>query len=168
MRAVTFIMTIIVMFTLAACGGGGGSTGGSTSGSASSTGTLKLVCSGSLTKNLAGISITVPLPVGVTVATDAAGKVLSTAIVPSGITANAASIVPELTVYNAPSDSVAGSLAFVLVSSANAGFGAGEFASITVTVAAGASPPSGSIAAGSFKAVDISGANVSGLTAVIQ
>ena len=164
MRRVYGIILVFLTVCVASCGGGGGSV---TTPSSSSV-TFKLVTSGSLTSNLAGMSVTIRLPVGVTVATDGSGIPLASVVTPSGMTANAASIPPSFMTYAAPTGSAPGSLNFVLASSAAPGFATGEFATVTVSVAHGSSAPSGTIATADFKPVDVLGNTVTGLTTTIQ
>lgn len=162
MRSFYRTVLIIITLTLAACGDG-------SNGSAPSTTVArKLVSSGTLTRNLSGVSVIVPLPPGLTIAVDGAGTVTSSAIVSSGLTAGAATIPADMISYTAPNGTTPGAVSFILVSSAQAGFGVGEFATMTFTVAAGASAPQGVIASGNFKPVDLLGSQVTGLTATLQ
>lgn len=167
-RLVLTILLGIICVGISGCGGGGG--GGNSSGGIqpppiASTATIKIVLSGSLNSNLSGASVTLPLPVGVTVATDSAGAPLANVVIPSGVTASAAMVPTDLMSYSAPTATNAGSLTFVLASNATGGFGIGEFATVTMTVASGSIAPTGVIPVASFKPVDIFYQNVTGLTA---
>lgn len=160
----SFYRTLLIVITLALVACGDGSNGSAPS----TTVARKLVTSGTLTRNLSGVSVTVPLPPGVTIAVDGAGNVVSSAIVVSGVTAAAASIPDGTISYTAPNGTTPGTVSFILVSSVQSGFGVGEFATMTFTVTAGASVPQGVIAGSNFEPIDLLGSQVTGLTATLQ
>ena len=150
---------------LSSCGGGGSSSGsGSASTTTNKTAIVKLACNEPFTANLVGLQITISLPSGVAVATDANGLVLPSVVVPSGVTTNNAVIPVTLMIYTAPTATTDGSLSFVLASTAAKGFGSGEFATVTLTVANGSNPSAGSIVLSGFKPIDGLGNLVEGLT----
>jgi hypothetical protein len=148
---------------LSSCGGGGG---GSKTPAAKSA-VLKLACNGALAANLEGLRVTVSLPPGVTAAVDATGVPLPTVVTASGVTTNNTAIPTILMNYTAPTASAGGSLSFVLANTAGGGFGAGEFATVTLAVATGSNPTAGDFVASDFDPIDVIGNHVPGLTATV-
>jgi len=144
---------------LTACGGGGGDTTAQPT-----TATLKLSTSGTLASgtSLAGIGISVVLPSGVTVKTNADGSVASGKVVVSGVAAPGSFAPP---IYTPANGTTPAKLSFVMVSNASAGFGTGEFATVVCDIAAGSDPKTTDFTLADFKPVDLKGAAVSGLTA---
>ena len=160
MIMIRFLFLMLSALWLCSCGGGG-----STSSTApAKTAVVKLACNEPFTANLVGLQITISLPSGVAVATDANGLVLPSVVVPSGVTTNNAVIPVTLMIYTAPTATTDGSLSFVLASTAAKGFGSGEFATVTLTVANGSNPSAGSIVLSGFKPIDGLGNLVEGLT----
>ena len=144
------------LLSLTACGGGGGSS------SLPTTATLKLSTSGTLPTgtSLAGIGITVTLPADVTVATNASGDVLSGGVIVSGIAAPGNAIA----VYTPASGATPATLALTMVSTAKAGFGTGEFATISCDLHNGVSPKTSDFVLSDFRPFDLGGNPVIGLT----
>lgn len=127
-----YIFFIISLLFVAGCGGGSvGTTGGSNNEAA--TYKVTLATEGTLAGSLAGIGVTLQLPTGVTPKLAADGSVDSSVVKASGVMANNASMVPPE--YTPASGTTAGTLSFVLASTAAKGFGIGEFATVTLNVA---------------------------------
>lgn len=156
----------LIMF---GCGGGGG--GGTGGGSkvepdpVPTTAVVKLFTEGVLPQgtSLAGVGITVSLPAGVTVQTDDAGKVVGGTVAGSGVTEGKAVFAePD---YTPATDTAPAKLSFVLAGTDAAGFGTGEFATVTCVLATGANPPATEFTLSDFRPVDLRGAAVEGLTA---
>ena len=99
---------------------------------------------------LSGLKVTLTLPAGVSVATSA-GAVPAGVIAASGVALGSAAVLPDSVSY----DANAGQLSFILYSTLPAGFGAGEFASVTCRVS-GALPAPGGFSA-ILEPVDLSG-----------
>ena len=156
---------IIGVFNLAACGGGSSATHSNTPV------TVKLASkdtNGVPSNNLIGLSVTLQLSPGVTIATDAGGSVMASELIPSGKTANnAAAIPPEMVVYKAATPGSGGSISFVLVSTDPSGFSTGEFASLTVIMPSGM-VPSSALSVSEFKPIDTRAKAVQGLSLLIQ
>lgn len=156
----TFLTVAVAI--LAACGGGGSSSGGDPP--ASRTAVLKLATSGTPSAQLAGIDITVTLPDGVTASVSSDGTVAASADAVSGVAAPGTVLAP---VYTQASGATRGTLRLVLASQVTAGFGAGEFATVTLVVAAGASPAPSDFLLSGLRAVDVNGYSATGLTATV-
>ena len=163
-KLLALILTLIGI-SLAGCGGGGtsssSSTGSSTAtdsstnrgtGTGTNTGTntgtvqpsgavLRLSTSGALAAGeaLAGIGVTVELPVGTSIATDSTGQVQASAVTVSGSAVPGSVLTP---VYTPATPTARGSLKFTIVSTAPGGFGVGEFATVTCNIASGSFPQS--------------------------
>lgn len=146
---------------LAACGGGGG---GGTSVAQPSAAILKLSTSGALNQGtaLAGIEISVILPAGVTLTTNADGSVAAGVVTVSGVAAPGILTPP---IYTPAGGTAPGELTFVVASDAPAGFGTGEFATVRCDIDAGSSPVANDFTPVEFKPVDMNGAMVGGMTA---
>jgi hypothetical protein len=144
---------------LAACGGGGG---GNAAAPQPTTATLKLSTSGTLPPgtSLAGIGITVTLPAGVTVRTDAGGAVASGVVTVTGVAAPGTAI----SVYTPASGTNPATLVLAMVSTATTGYGTGEFATVTCDLASGASPKASDFLL-TLNPFDLNGNPVTGLTA---
>jgi hypothetical protein len=156
----TFLTVTVAI--LAACGGGGSSSGGDPP--ASRTAVLKLSTTGTPSAQLAGIDITVTLPDGVTASVGSDGSVAASADSVSGVAAPGTILAP---VYTQASGATKGTLRLVLASEIAAGFGAGEFATVTLVVAAGANPVPSDFLLSGLHAVDVNGNSATGLTAAV-
>lgn len=164
-----FCGLLFLMLCLAGCGGGGGSSSSLPAGQLtgqSNTMTVKLSTSAPAGQNvvLSGMGITLTLPAGVTVNTDASGGVASGVIKVAGGAAPGTAIA----VYHAAAGSTPATLELVVASSAAAGFGTGEFATVTFDLASGASPKAAEFGLSNFKPYDLGGSIVSGLTPILQ
>jgi hypothetical protein len=124
---------------------------------------LKLSTQGTLPEGtaLAGLGVTIELPVGVSAATQSGGAVAATVVVPSGVSQNA-TVAP---VYHAAAGTVPGTLNFVLTSMAVNGFGAGEFATVTLVLSPGTVPLASDFKIISFSPVDLHGGSTTALSA---
>lgn len=150
--------TLTLLATLAACGGGGGgATGVDTTPIA-----LKLITTGTPSANLAGIGITITLPDGVIPALNGDGSVADGVITVSGVAAAGTVLVPIYTPATATSQ---GKLHFALSSNIADGFGAGEFATVTLRAVAGKNPVLAAFTLSDFTPIDIAGNVATGLTA---
>ncbi|GFO55258.1 hypothetical protein GMSM_22650 [Geomonas sp. Red276] len=157
-----WIILALLVSLIAGCGDDGGG------GAQNRTATVKLGSAGTVQSNLAGVSMTVAIPPGVSAATDDTGAVLATVVVPSGVTANEATVPPQLVIYQPATATAAGTLTFVLVGNSSAGFGPGEFAQLTLTVSPASDPAPEEFAVTGFSPVDIGGRMVSGLTPTVS
>ncbi|MGB9081239.1 MAG: hypothetical protein WCD00_08060 [Desulfuromonadaceae bacterium] len=127
---------IITVLLLSGCGGGGG--GGGTPSVQPTIARVTLATQGTLpTGELSGIGVTLQLPAGVTPALAANGSVDSSVVKASGVLANNADLVIP-TYYTPATGTTPGTLVFVLASQPPNGFGIGEFATITLNIAPGA------------------------------
>lgn len=127
------------------------------------TATLKLSTAGTLPQgtSLAGIGISAVLPAGVTVRTGADGTVASGVVTVTGVAAPGTVLQPVIT---PASGTTPAKVAFVMVSNTPAGFGIGEFATVTCYIAAGSNPTAADFTLADFKPVDLNGTPVNGLT----
>ncbi len=108
---------------------------------------LTLGTSGTLSSgNISAIGLTITLPNGVTVKTDANGNVDSTVVVPSGVDAGAASVTA---IYTAATTTLQGKLNFLITSTNLNGFGTGEFATVTCDINSG-NPNAGDFSMSNF------------------
>jgi hypothetical protein len=141
---------------LAGCGGGGSSA------PQQATMTLKLSTSGTLPQgtSLAGIGVTLTLPAGVTINTDASGTVAGGVVTVAGVAAPGSVIA----VYTPATGSTPATLALTVVSTVKAGFGTGEFGTVTCNLANGTSPKADEFGVSGFQPYDLSGNQVIGLT----
>lgn len=154
MKLMARMIAIAALAIMAACGGGGG--GSSTPAPGTKTATLKLSTTGTPSAQLAGIGVTVTLPVGVTPSLNSNGTVSASVVTISGVAAPGTVATPG---YNAATRT----LQMVIASNKAPGFGAGEFATLTLTVAAGISPSSGDFSLSAFSPVTLIGGTATGL-----
>lgn len=134
--AMKLFTMIIITLVLAACGGGDG--GGAfivpQPASSKTTAVLKIATQrvSGAEEQLAGVSVDVTLPKGVTVAIDGSGNVAPSAAVPSGV-AIGRSI---LTAYT-PATATANAKLNLTVNAGGTLFGTGEFVTVTCNLPAG-------------------------------
>ncbi|HJV64452.1 MAG TPA: hypothetical protein VJ550_01835 [Geomonas sp.] len=162
-----FCALMFLLLCLAGCGGGGGSSVTSAQlPSQPNTKTVKLSTSAAASQNvvLSGVGITLTLPAGVTVKTDASGGVASGVINVAGVAVPGTAIA----VYHAATATTQATLELLVASSAVAGFGTGDFATVTFELESGRSPKAAEFGLSSFKPYDLSGTAVSGLTPALQ
>jgi hypothetical protein len=146
------------ILALAGCGGGGG---GNAAAPQPTTATVKLSTSGTLPQgtSLSGIGGTITLPSGVTVQADASGVVSGSVVTVAGVAAPGTIVA----FYIPANGTTPASVTFAMVSTAAAGFGIGEFATLTCNLASGATPTASDFSL-TFQATDLSGNTVNGLT----
>jgi hypothetical protein len=127
------------------------------------TAVIKISTQGTLATALSGVEITLDLPAGATIATNSDGSVASGAVVASGVAQNNSSVVPT---YTAASGSSGAKLDIIVTSLSAAGFGTGEFATVTVNIGSGYNPQATDFSLTNLKPYDISKISlVTGLTA---
>jgi len=141
---------LATLMILGGCGGGSGSgnggsaSGGGGSGSAPATPATKAIVrlssQGTLPQGtqLSGLSVTLRLPAGVSVSTDANGAVASGAVTLSGVAAQGGSDTLLPPVYTPASST---GLATLELTFAGSPFGTGEFATIVCDLAPGSAAP---------------------------
>jgi len=155
----------IMLLIIYACGGGGG---GETSNNTPKA-TLKLSTSGTPSANLSGIDITISLADGVTPILNANGSLADGVVVVSGVAVPGTLLAP---VYTPATSTKKGTLRFSMASTIIAGFGTGEFATVSLNVSVGNNPVQGDFALSGFSPIDVTGnlANglIAGFTVVIQ
>lgn len=156
----SFVFMAIISF-LTACGGGGG-------GSAPPQPTaavMKLSAAGTLPtgKAVAGLGVTIDLPAGVTVKTVSGGAVDSSVVTGSGLLAGSNGTMGPVT-YTPAAGSAKAKLDFTIASTASAGVGVGEYATITF-ILNNTSPTAADFSITSFTPVDLSFTNLTTLTA---
>ena len=151
-----WLVILMLCLGLAGCSGGGGdpSPGNPVTpppAPVSSPATLRVGIAG-VSVALSGLKATLTLPAGVTVVTNSDGSVPSGSVVPSGVLSPAsAAVFPDSLSY----DPAARTLSFILYSTVQGGFLAGEFAGISCQVT-GAAPPPGAFS-GVLEPVDLLG-----------
>ena len=150
----------VLCVLLAGCGSGGqGAGSGHSVTPASPTGasaTLKVSVAG-VSLPMSGIKATLTLPAGVAVAVNADGSFPAGTVVPSGLLDPAsAALVPGSVTF----DASLRQLSFILYSTTQDGFTAGEFASVACLLS-GATPAAGDFSA-LLEPVDLSGNTLTG------
>lgn len=170
-KMVMSLLLICIAMALSGCGGGGGGGGGGGSkvepDPVPTTAVVKLFTEGILPPgtSLAGIGVTLSLPAGVTVQTGTDGKVVAGTVAGSGVTEGKAVFAdPD---YTPATDTAPAKLSFVMAGTDAVGFGTGEFATVTCTVAAGANPQATAFTLSDFRPVDLKGAPVDGLAGTL-
>ena len=153
--------TAIILFVallLSACGGGGG---GSVSPPPQySAVTLKLITAGTPSKSLRGVGVKITLPDGVTPPLNADRSVDTSKIKVSGVAGDGIS----LTDYTAAASPAKGTLLISLSSTTPEGFGAGEFALVTLNIDAGSIPGPVDFALSELDPIDFGLNHATGLT----
>lgn len=152
--------TLTMLATLAACGGGGGGAAGITTTPV----TLKLATTGTPSANLSGVGITITLPDGVTPPLNGDGTVAGSAITASGAASPGTVLAP---IYTPATATAKGKLHFAMASSIVAGFGAGEFATVTLNVVAGKTLAKADFTLSDFAPIDTLGNVATGVTAEV-
>lgn len=157
-----FILLWTTMALFGCGGGGGGSTVGEGSkppvGTTPTTAVVKLSAETlPAGTSLSGLGLTLNLPAGVTVKTDAAGVVAPGTVAGPGGTASTG-ILAEFTPAAPPAQA---KLALALTSAEKQGLGIGEFATVTCDVAPGTTPSAADFTITEVQAVDIPGNKLS-------
>lgn len=121
-----YVVFMLSVLFLSGCGDNGNQTAGTTKVTLATQGTLQTG------KALSGIEVTLQLPVGVTPKLAADGTVDSSVVKASGVLADSAGLFAPT--YTPAAGASPGTLSFVLYSNSTspAGFGTGEFATITL------------------------------------
>lgn len=165
MNIFKYILTLIAILPLAACGGGGdGDESQTTPTPTAKTVTLKLATSGTPSTNLAGITITVILPDGVTPPPTGDDGVIKPAAVVSGVAAPGSVLTP---IYTPANGTAKGTLKFALASSIVDGFGAGEYATVTLSAEVGVTPALTDFDLTGFIPIDVNGREVAELSTMV-
>lgn len=123
---------------------------------------LKISTSGTPSANLSGNDIILTLPDGVTPTLNADRTVANSVIAVSGVAAPGTVLAP---VYTSATASARGTLHFAMASTIAVGFGAGEFATVTLNITAGKNPVQGDFSLSGFNPIDVTGNSATGLTA---
>lgn len=158
-----YILLIVTIVTLAACGDESGGEETPPAPTAKSA-TLILSTIGTPSANLAGITITIILPDGVTPPLNPDGNLTAPVAVVSGVAAPGLVLAP---IYTPASSATKGTLNLALASSIEAGFAAGEYASVELSVAVGTNPVQTDFDLTGFIAVDVSGNEATGLQTMV-
>jgi hypothetical protein len=161
------LLALLSITLMAACGGGGGGSSANnqpttTPTSQGKTITSKMSTTGTPSAQLAGIGITMTLPDGVTPALASDGSVAASVVTISGVAAPGSVLAP---VYTPASGSTKGTLQIGLASQAPAGFGAGDFATISLASTAATNPVAADFPLSGFNPIDVTGNAATGLTA---
>lgn len=165
MKRIQTVVTMVLLALITGCGGGGGGdTGGS--GPVPTTAVLKFSSQGTLPagKAVSGFSATLDLPAGATAQTGAGGA-SATVVVPSGLLGGSAGSMGPV-IYTPATSSAKAKLDFTIVSTAAAGVGVGEYATITL-VLAGVNPSVTDFTVTSFIPGDMTLTPVTGLTPIL-
>jgi len=155
-----FVMAILPM--IAGCGSDGDSTPAPTAA------TVKVSSQGTMPagKAVTGVAVTIELPAGVTAKTTTAGAADATVVVGSALM-NTTGTTPVGTMgpvtYTPATATAKAKLDFTIASTAVAGVGVGEYATITL-ILAGVVPTGTDFTVTSFKAYDLSFAEIPALT----
>lgn len=157
-----YILLTFLLVALTACGGGGGSTPTATA----KTATLKLSTTGTPSANLAGVGITIILPIGVIPTLNSDGTVAATVVTVSGVAALNTTVTKFYTPANGATN---GKLVLAVTSIVDAGFGIGEYATVVLTAATGTTPLQSDFDLHDFIPTAVpTGAYVTGLTPTIS
>jgi hypothetical protein len=142
------LFMLATLSTLSGCGSGGGDVNAASAALQTVITLSAQVTQGAIASDaIKGIQLTLKLPEGVTVETDSNGKTVGGVVVASGKAAGS-----EIQVGNYVSSN--GTITIVIAKSA--GFGAGEYATITCGRASGVIPASSDFVISDFKAVECS------------
>lgn len=157
-------MFIIALFTIAGC-----KTGNDINHQQPTTATLKVSSQGTLASGtqIGAVDATVNLPAGVTVqstpdSVNAAVLVMNAGVVAASGVVSAATNTYMLGVYTAATATAPGKV--VIKQVITRGCGIGEFVTVNCDVAAGAFPTAADFSVTDFKAYDLNGAVITGLT----
>lgn len=159
-----YLITALTFLTLTACGGGGGG-GGTPPPAAKTTATLTITLSDTLPSlpAITGADFTLTLPANVTPA-NTNGTVTAGVATNSGTFAGS-TILPYVD-YTAANGNVPGKLRIILSSSEVTGVSlTGEVAKITLQLANGAVPTTGSFGMSPASIIDVPGNTISGIDA---
>lgn len=146
---------------IAGCGGGDGES------STPTTAVIQLSSQGILDagKAVRGFTATIELPAGVTVKTGTGGTVDAAVIEPSGLLEGSAGTIGPV-IYTPATTTAKAMLDVTLLSTVAAGVGVGEYATITLNLS-GVNPAATDFNVTSFSPVDLSFADLAGLTPIL-
>ncbi len=156
------LLTIVI---LSACGGGGGNGGGGQGGPTCAIITLSAEGTLPTGTTIGGAGLTVNLPTGMNVKTDAGGNVDNNVVTASGFAQGQATVIA---VYSAATATEQGRLYVTLASTSAHGLGVGEFAKVNCGIAAGSNPQASGISLTNIQVVDTNGAVISEVTATFS
>jgi hypothetical protein len=128
------------------------------------TAVLRLSTQGPVTA-LSGVGVIVNLPAGVTVATDTSGIVVPGVVAVSGVAVP--STLAQATFASATASANA-TVTIAVASSQSAGFGIGEFATVTCRLGSGPLPAAADFTLSGFNPADLFYSRVTGLTGSLQ
>ena len=159
------LLSMVSLMLSAGCGGGVTSTpvGPGTTSPAEQKAVISLNTSGSLSSGttIGGLGVTLNLPDGAMVKTDASGNVDSGAVTASGVAAGQATVI---TLYTGPSGTVSAKL-HIALASGSTGMSVGEFVKIICSVRMGDMPTASDFSLSEFSPVDTNGAVIPSLSA---
>jgi len=141
MRAIRNLVPAAYLAAVMILGGCGGGGSGSAPAAPPTKAVVRLSSQGTLPQGaqLSGIEVTLRLPAGVSIRTDASGAVASGEVAVSGVAAQGGSVTLLPPVYTPASSQAPATLQFTF---AGSDFGTGEFATVTCDLAPGSSAPS--------------------------
>ncbi len=155
MKKWIYLALFFTMTVLFACGGGGGAGGPGLPTAA----IITLSTEGTLPPGttIGGVALTINLPAGVTVKTDANGNVDSGVVTASGVAKDQAFVIA---LYTAATTTEQARLDIVLASTSLGGFGVGEFAKVNCGIAAGSNPQASELSLTNIQVVDNTSFNI--------
>lgn len=160
MKRAKMLFILCLMLTISSCGGGGG--GGDAAKKQYSVPKLILSTTGTPSRQLAGIGVTIELPPGVTPIMNGSSPDASKFSFYSSVAAPATVFTPMS--YTPASGATPGKIRLVFTSNLANGFGAGEYARVTFSTYSGNVLTKSNFNVYNFNPVDILGGTASGLT----
>ncbi len=157
MKKNIYLVLLLTMAILSACGGGGGGGQGGPTTAVITLSTEGTLSTGPTGTTIGGVGLTVNLPAGVTVKTDANGNVDSSVVTASGVAQGQASV---LALYTAATTTEQARLDIALYSTSLGGFGVGEFAKVNCGIAAGSNPQASELSLTNIQVVDNTSFNI--------
>lgn len=171
LKRLSGMLFAVAVMALFGCGGGGGGTSQPGPAAQPTTATLKLLTqSATAGTKIRGIEVTVVLPQGVTVSAipstlnPALQETTAGVVTISGVADPAAFVQLKPTAIFTPATTTKPGTLFLSLP-ATADFNPGEFATVNTVIAAGSFPKVTDFGLTGFKAVDLNGAELTGVTA---